>query len=55
MHLDTLKKAGGIGEFVIAPGLKQIKVLKVNPLTEEDWKIAEQCFMKRPAAAPAAP
>ena len=36
-HMNTLTQAGGIGEFIIAPGLKRIKVTKVNPLTPGDW------------------
>ena len=51
-HMNTLTQAGGIGEFIIAPGLKRIKVTKVNPLTPKDWAIAEPLyFMKRPATA----
>ena len=51
-HMETLTKCGGVGEFVIRPGLKQLKVLKVAPLSKDEWKAAAHYFKKRPAAAP---
>ena len=40
-HMNTLTQAGGIGEFIIALGLKRIKVTKVNLLTPKDLTIPE--------------